>query len=158
MSAEQFTAGLPSDLQTPQQLAMAWYRLKLADRAASLQHQQTQRQSVARLVQLNQNKAFGMMPDAGLPEGASMAPGGIHIGDIVMPQPQPPVMAAAPAAPPQQASTLTKLAIGAAAAAAGLGAGLGLPQLLDREPPAVVQPAEPHVDTDTIGVLEPDRE
>lgn len=136
---------------------MAWYRLKLADRAASLQHQQTQRQSVARLVQLNQNRAYGLMPDSGLAEATNMAPGGIHIGDIVMPQPQPPIMAAAPAASPQPASTLTKLAIGAAAAAAGLGAGLGLPQLLSREPPAVVQPAEPSIDTDTIGILEPDR-
>lgn len=139
---------------------MAFYRLKLADRAASLQHQQTQRQSVARLVQLNQNKAFGLMPDAGLPEVQSMGPGGIHIGDIVMPQPATQMMTAAPAPAPatQPAGTLTKLAIGAAAAAAGMGAGLGLPQLFDRDPPAVVQPAEPQVDRDTIGVLEPDRE
>ena len=141
-------------------IAAEFYRLKAAAEAASLQHLQEQRQSVRRLVQLQQNKAFGLPTDVGLE--AMRTPGSIHVGDIYA-QPASPTASALiqPGELRPQASPLAKLAVGAAAAAAGLGipvgAGLAVSQLGTDDQPVAVQSDDSHPSVDTIGVLEPDR-
>ena len=143
-------------------LAVEFYRLKVAHEAAGLAHLQEQRNSVLRLVQLNQNRAYGRAPDAGLPETTRMNGGGIHVGDVYLqhpPQPQPAGgMITMLPAPAPAANPLAKYLVGAAAAAAGLGAGLGLPALMKPSPTPIVEPAPLPSGQDTIGILELDKE
>ena len=142
----------------PMELAATWWKVKIAHEAASLENLMQARASTQRLVHLNQNKAFGLKPDAGLQEAETMRGGGVHIGDVIIQQPgRSPEPTALPAVleSTSSGSTLGKLAIAGALALGGAGAGLGAWQALrPEEPPPVVElPA----DRDTIGILEPDR-
>ncbi len=72
--------------------------------------------------------------------------GGMHLGDVNHPQPQPIIIQSSPAAPAQQNSMLGTLGTMILGATLG-GGGLALGQLLNRPAP-VVQPAEPGETTD----------
>lgn len=141
----------------PMELAATWWKVKIAHEAASLDHLRQAQESTRRLVHLNQNRAFGLKPDAGLQEAEIMR-GGVHIGDVIIQQPgRSPEPTALPAVLESTSSggALGKLAIAGALALGGAGAGLSAWQALrPEEPPPVVElPAY----TDTIGILEPDR-
>ena len=68
--------------------------------------------------------------------------GGMHLGDVNHPQPQPIIIQSPPAAPAQQSSILGPLMTMALGATLG-GGGLALGQLLNRPEPTTQQPADP---------------